>query len=152
MARFAPSLLVTDAAERARFVDALRATGTITAAARVCRVSVATVGRLRRSDPDFAAACAAVIGDPSAHVLEVAFLARLTEGVERYRFYANDRVDMWREYDDALAFTVLKRLWPAKWGDAAATSAPARAVMTRAEFIAAIRAQPRLDPLGPGDD
>jgi hypothetical protein len=154
MGRFQPSLLASDPAERARFLVALRAAGTISGAAKATGICVATVGRLRRRDAGFAAACAAVIGDPSAHKLEASLLDRLTNGTERYRFFADSRVEMWLEFDNALALTVLRQLWPQKWGLAAATVPPVPPPpppppppMTRAEFIAVIEARPHPDGL-----
>ena len=123
MGRFQPSLLARDPAERARFLLALRATGTIRGAAEATGAAVATVNRLRKRDHDFAAARATVMGDPRTYTLEAAFLARLTDGVERKRIYADGRVETWRDYNDALAFAVLQRLWPDRWSEGAGAAA-----------------------------
>lgn len=147
MGRFQPSLLASDAAERARFLLALRATGTMRGAAKATGVSIATVNRLRKRDATFAAACADVIGDPRTHSLEAGLLDRLTHGVERTRVYADGRRETWRDYDNPLAIIVLRQLWPKKWGvvgAAAAAPPPSRPLITRAEFIAAIEARPDI--------
>ena len=153
MSRFEPSLLASDPAERTRFLTVLRETGTIRGAAAATGVSVSTVSRLRSRDHGFAAACAAVIGDPTAHALEASLLGRLANGIERQRVYADKRVETWREYNDALGWVVLKRLWPDKYGDLGPVAGPPPSeAMTRDEFIEVIRAQPRLDPPRGEDD
>ncbi len=153
MAQFAPTRLTADPAERQRFLAVLRDTRSLKQAAQATGVSIATVGRLRARDPDFADACAAAVGDTSsaARALEAALLGRLTHGTERYRFYADGRVDVWCEYNDTLAYAVLKRLWPERHGEASAAAAAPVPTMSRAEFMAFVRAQPRLDPLDGGD-
>lgn len=153
MGRFQPSLLARDPAERARFLLALRATGTIRGAAGATGAAVATVNRLRNRDHGFAAACAAVMGDPRTHTLEAGFLARLTDGVERKRIYADGRVETWRDYNDALTFAVLQRLSPDRWGEGAGVAKPPeRPQMTRAEFAAAIGMRRRPAPIDPATD
>ena len=141
MTPFEPSLIATDAAERERFIAALRETGSYTAASRLTGHARQTVYQLRRRDGDFAAACAAALGRETAERLETALLTRAIEGVERTRTFADGRVEQWREYDNKLAFALLARLVPAKFG-ATAVAPPPLPVMTRAEFIAAIEARP----------
>jgi hypothetical protein len=151
MTQFEASLIATDAAERERFLDALRATGCVSAAARATGTTRSTAYALRRRDPEFAAAWAAITGAAATaragNALEAALIARATHGSERYRFLGNGGVEIWREFDHRLGLQLLRKLKPARYGDAVAAAAPVR-TMTRAEFLAAIEARPRTVELG----
>jgi hypothetical protein len=145
MNQFEPSPIATDAAVRDAFLATLREVGTLAAAYRATGVAKSTLSRLRRHDRDFDAACAAVIGAATTDALEAALLARAIHGVERVKTHANGTVVRWREFDNRLAFDMLKKRQPNPYGDLPTAAAPPRPVMTRAEFIAAIRMRPRLD-------
>ncbi len=144
MGQFEPSLLATDAAERTRFLAALKSTGTIRAAAQATGHNRTTVLRLRRRDEAFDKACAAALGTAGAATaaLEAAMLARATHGFDRTRIVAGKAVT-WREFDNKLAMFMLAKLKPETFGDVAATTAAPPPAMTRAEFIAAIGMRPK---------
>lgn len=146
---FEPSLVATDAAVRDRFVATLREVGTVVAACSATGVARSTLYRLRRRDRDFDAACAAAVGAATTDRLEDALLDRAINGVLRTKTYADGRVDVWRDYDNRLAFAMLKKRRPVPYGDGPAAVPPLRPVMSRAEFIAAIRMRPAVP--GPDD-
>ncbi len=145
MNQFEPSLIATDAAVRERFLATLREVGTLAAAYRATGFAKSTLYRLRRHDRDFDAACAAVVGAATTDALETALLDRATYGVERVKTHANGTVERWRVYDNALAFKLLSKRKPRDYGDRPLAAEAPRPVMTRAEFIAAIEARPRVD-------
>ncbi|MBV8971973.1 MAG: helix-turn-helix domain-containing protein [Sphingomonadaceae bacterium] len=140
MGQFEPSRLVSDPAERARFVDRLAASGSVREAARESGVSVSTVNRLRARDRAFGDACAKVVGAPVAHALEAALIDRAINGVERRKTFANGTVETWTDYDNDLGFRLLTKLMPDQYGEGGATPAVSRTI-ERAEFLAIIRAR-----------
>jgi hypothetical protein len=142
MNQFEPSLVATDTAVSDNFLATLREVGTLAAAYRATGVAKSTLHRLRRRDRAFDAACAAALGTATTDRLETALIDRAIDGVVRTRTYADGRVETWREYDNGLALEMLRKRMPAIYGDAPASATPARPVMTRAEFIAAIEARP----------
>ena len=148
---FEPSLVASDTAVRDSFLATLREVGTLAAAYRATGVAKATLYRLRRRDRDFDAACKAAIGKATTDCLEAALLARAIDGVEWVKVYPNGTTERRRVFDNTLAWKLLAKRRPHPYGDGAAATPP-RPVMTRAEFIAAIRMRPRLDaPEGEGE-
>ncbi len=147
MTQFEASLIATDAAERERFLDALRATGCVAAAARATGTTRSTAYALRRRDPEFAAAWAAIVGatakDDIARI-EAALVARVLHGVKRTRVSAAGVTETWRDYDNRLGVQLLRLLRDT----AAAAPTPVR-TMTREQFLAAIRARTRTADLPP---
>lgn len=145
--------IIIDGKVRESFLVALRDCGAVgIAAARVGATRFA-MNRAREHDPDFAAACDLALGRvPSLAIdaakLEKALFKRLLGGVKRRRLFQGDVVDTYRDYDDRVAFAMLGRLMPDKYGAAAAGFAaePVEA-MTREEFMALISAKPRSGDL-----
>lgn len=142
--QFEPSQIAADAAVRDRFIDALRTTRSVVAAAQATGTTRSTAYAMRRRDPAFAAAWTAALTVPAGHgvalaALERALIRRATNGVRRTRKFADDSVETWVEYDTRLALALLGRL--ATPGPVSA--APPPRTMTREEFIAIIRSRPK---------
>ncbi len=153
MSQYDRSALAADPVVRERFVAALRATGTLAGAIRATGCAESTVRRQRGRDPDFAAACDAVLNPRRAAAdlepaveLEAVLLRRAIDGSERYRFLASNAVEIWIEYDNKLGMELLAKLMPEKYGPRRPGSVPLPPPITREAFMAVIRAQPRLDP------
>ena len=120
MSQFEPSLLATDTAVRDSFLATLREVGTLAAAYRATGVAKSTLSRLRRRDRAFDAACAAAIGTAKTDCLEAALIDRAINGVVRIKTYADGRRETWREFDNRMAFALLAKLLPERFGTMAA--------------------------------
>ena len=145
MNQFEPSLVASDTAVRDSFLATLREVGTLAAAYRATGVAKSTLSRLRRRDRDFDAACKAAIGKATTDCLEAALLARAIDGVEWVKVYPNGTTERRRVFDNTLAWKLLAKRKPRLYGDSPAAADAPRPVMSRAEFMAAIRMRPRLD-------
>ncbi len=154
MARFEPSRLTRDPAERTRFLAHLRRHGTIERAAAEIGVSTSTVHRLRKADRGFRDACAAIAGDPTAYMLEAALIGRAINGVPRTRTLPGGATETTVDYDHKLGWDLLRKLMPERYGDrpkppladGVVTRAELLAVLTPLEFDAARAAAPAATP------
>lgn len=148
--------VVVDAALRDRFVALLRDTGAVGVAADRLGVSRFAMSRARRGNPDFATACDVALGRKPAPVndaakLEAALLERLRYGVKRKQYFAGKVVGTYRVFNDRLAYAVLAKLMPEKYGPGATTAAAPLEVMSREAFLAIIAARPRTADLPASD-
>lgn len=143
-----PSMIV-DAKLRDRFLTALRDCGAVGVAAERVGSNRFAMLRAREHNTDFAAAWDLAMGRVpipaiDAAKLEKALFKRLLRGVKRNRLFQGEIADVYRVYEDRLAFAMLGRLMPDKYGAATAGFAaePVEA-MSREEFMALISAKPR---------
>lgn len=143
MRNYRPSLLATDAAERERFLTALRAIGTVAGAVKATGISETTARRQRNRDAAFDMAWTAVTGDPAIAKLEAALIHRAINGVVRTKTWPNGTVEQTIDYNDELGLTLLRKRMRDVYGDepVAAAAPPPPPTVTREAFIAAIRSR-----------
>ena len=96
---------------RQAFLDSLRVTGNISAAARLVGKSRASLYRMRRNDPDFAVAWHDAL-EEAVDWLELEALRRAVEGTEESRFSKGKIVGTITRYSDSLLMFLLKARRP----------------------------------------
>ncbi|UAJ08797.1 hypothetical protein [Polymorphobacter megasporae] len=139
---------VIDADRRDLFIAALRDCGAVSVAADRAGASRFAFRRARDHHPDFAVAWDTALGRvPALAVdpvkLEKALFKRLLNGVKRRTIYQGKVVDIYRVFNDPLAFKfVVALLWEKYAGHAADAPEPVE-LMTREAFLAAIAIRPR---------
>ena len=96
---------------RQAFLDSLRVTGNVSAAARLVGKARASLYRMRRNDPDFAAAWQDAL-EEAVDWLELEALRRTVEGTEENRFSKGEVVGTITRYSDSLLMFLLKARRP----------------------------------------
>ena len=91
---------------RETFIEVLRATCSVTTAARAVELSTTSAYRLRARDAEFASSWAAAL-DEATDELEAVLRRRVIEGVERPIVRGNKVVATMRDYSDRLAMHLL---------------------------------------------
>ncbi|WP_438997792.1 hypothetical protein [Candidatus Puniceispirillum sp.] len=96
---------------RDAFLDSLRVTGNVSAAARLVGRSRASLYRMRRIDPDFASAWQDAL-EEAVDWLELEALRRAVEGIKEDRFSKGEIVGTITRYSDSLLMFLLKARRP----------------------------------------
>ena len=96
---------------REAFLDSLRVTGNVSAAARLVGRSRASLYRMRRADPDFASAWQDAL-EEAVDWLELEALRRAVEGIKEDRFSKGEIVGTITRYSDSLLMFLLKARRP----------------------------------------
>lgn len=96
---------------RQAFLDSLRVTGNVSAAARLVGKARASLYRIRRNDPDFAAAWQDAL-EEAVDWLELEALRCAVEGTEENRFSKGEIVGTITRYSDCLLMFLLKARRP----------------------------------------
>lgn len=128
--------------ERQRaFIDALAATGSVTAAA--ARINMSTEGAyyLRRQPgaEQFAASWAAALDHGVQHLTDLA-IDRATHGTPVPIFWKGEQVGERRRYNDRLLMFILKHHLPARYGGAMLPAPPGRETTAQEEEAQAVEA------------
>ncbi|RMF70364.1 MAG: terminase [Alphaproteobacteria bacterium] len=101
--------------QRKRFLDVLRKSANVSAAARAVGMSRSSAYQLRRQDPEFRAAWDEAL-EEALDLLEAELWRRALKGVVRPVFYGGRRCGMIRSYSDQLGMFLLKAHRPERYG------------------------------------
>ena len=104
------------AAAKARFIDALAASGVVLAAVRAAGVARSVVYEWRAQDEAFRAAWLDALDD-SSDLLEAEAVRRAARGTQRPVFYKGEQVGAVTEYSDTLLMFLLKARRPDRFRD-----------------------------------
>ena len=97
------------------FLQALRETGNVSAAARAAGKSRAAIYRARKQLPDFAADWADAL-EEAADWLELEALRRAVDGTEEGRYFRGEMIGTITRYSDSLLMFLLKARRPTLYG------------------------------------
>lgn len=139
--------------QRAIFLDVLRRTGNVSAAARAADVPRRSIYAYKAKDPEFAEEWASAM-DEALDDLEHAMRQRALTGVEKHVYYGGKPCGTVRSYADNVGIFLLKAHRPRFYAEkeAVATEADDPAATARARLRGALdRMGARLDD-GQGED
>jgi hypothetical protein len=95
------------AAKRQAFLEQLAMTSNVKASAKAAGLGVATVYRVKKQDPGFAADWGDALCE-AFEALEIVLLDRAMHGTERPVFHAGKKIAVTREFNDAVALKLLE--------------------------------------------
>lgn len=116
------------------FLDGLRTTGNVSAAARAAQICRSRVYECRHRDPGFAAAWTDAL-EEAADRLEMEAFRRAVEGIGEDRFFKEDVVGRVTRYSDRLLMFLLKARRPERF-DAAQ---PQKDMVDDDQYVAELR-------------
>jgi hypothetical protein len=104
--------------KKAKFLDALKSTASVSSAAKAIGVSRTAIYELRKNDPVFAADFEAA-GALATQRLEDEAIRRAFHGVRKPVYYQGEKVDELVEYSDTLLIFLLKGRDPERFAERA---------------------------------